>query len=128
MNIIKIGILGVLIAVMASFLKEKRPSMALLLVVAGGIFFLTLCMDSMRTVLVFLGECREKLGEGGTYLELLFKITGIAYVSQFCGGMCADAGYATLGKQIEIAGKFCILLEGIPIFLLLLNTVEGFFV
>ena len=69
----------------------------------------------------------ESIGSYDKYVQLLLKIVGISYISEFSSGMCQDAGYQTLGKQVEIAGKFCVLLTGLPVFLMLIDTIREYF-
>ena len=53
-------------------------------------------------------------------------MTGISYVAEFSSGICRDAGYGAIGKQIEIFGKLSILAVSMPIVLALLETLERF--
>ena len=56
------------------------------------------------------------------------KMIGIAYVAEFSSGICRDAGYGSIGTQIEIFGKLSILAVSMPVVLALLETMEGFLV
>ena len=67
------------------------------------------------------------IGAYDGYIQMLLKIVGISYISEFCSSMCQDAGYSALGKQIEMAGKFCVLLMGMPVFLSLVQTIGEYF-
>lgn len=51
---------------------------------------------------------------------------GITYVAEFASGLCRDAGYASVGAQIEMFGKFSIMAVSMPILLALIETIEGF--
>ena len=58
------------------------------------------------------------------YLITLLKMTGITYSAEFASGICKDAGYSSLGKQIEIFGKLTILAVSMPILLALFGTLD----
>ena len=58
------------------------------------------------------------------YLITLLKMTGITYSAEFASGICKDAGYASLGKQIEIFGKLTILAVSMPVLLALFGTLD----
>ena len=44
--------------------------------------------------------------------------------AEFASGICKDAGYASLGKQIEIFGKLTILAVSMPVLLALFGTLD----
>ena len=48
------------------------------------------------------------------------------YIAEFASGICKDAGYGSLGTQIEIFAKLSILAVSMPILLALLETVKQF--
>jgi hypothetical protein len=54
------------------------------------------------------------------------KMAGITYIAEFASGICKDAGYGSLGTQIEIFAKLSILAVSMPILLALLETVKQF--
>lgn len=60
------------------------------------------------------------------YISALMKMIGITYIAEFASGICKDAGYGSLGSQIEIFGKLSILAVSMPILLALMETVQGF--
>ena len=60
------------------------------------------------------------------YLVTLLKMTGVTYAAEFASGICKDAGYGALGKQIEIFGKLTILVMSLPVLLALLQTIQEF--
>ena len=57
---------------------------------------------------------------------VLIKMIGIAYVAEFASGICRDAGFSSIGVQIEVFGKLSILAVSMPVVLALLETLEGF--
>lgn len=61
------------------------------------------------------------------YISALMKMIGITYIAEFASGICKDAGYGSLGSQIEIFGKLSILAVSMPILLALMETVQGFY-
>ena len=74
------------------------------------------------------------LGVLAVLLALQFKILrpeyaayiGITYICEFSAGICRDAGFQTIAGQIEVFGKVCILLFGLPIVISLLQTIGNF--
>lgn len=127
MEIVKIGLLGLVSVGIALFIRQTRPEIAYVFMVCAGLFLFYLCLDTFTAVADMTGQLGESLGDDHQYIRLLLKIVGISYISEFCGGMCQDAGYQALGRQVEIAGKFCILMTGLPIFYTLMDTVREYF-
>lgn len=127
MDIVKIGLLGLVSVGIALMIKQTRPEYAYLFMVCAGLFVFYLCFDTFMAVADMTKQIGESVGNYDKYIQLLLKIIGISYISEFCSGMCQDAGYQTLGKQIETAGKFCVLLTGLPVFFTLIDTIREYF-
>ena len=122
-RIIVIALMGVILAM---FLKSQKPEYSI---------FLSLCIAALILfcVLGLFASAKEQLGALSSYLTqdnqyfgLLFKMIGITYLSEFCSGICKDAGYQAIGSQIEVFGKLTILLAGLPILMTLIETIQGF--
>ena len=60
------------------------------------------------------------------YLTTLLKIIGITYIGQFSSGICKDAGYGSIGAQIEIFTKLYIMVLSMPVLLALMEAIHGF--
>lgn len=127
MEIVKIGLLGLVSVGIALMIKQTRPEYAYLFMVCAGLFVFYLCFDTFMAVADMTKQIGKSVGNYDKYIQLLLKIIGISYISEFCSGMCQDAGYQTLGKQIETAGKFCVLLTGLPVFFTLIDTIREYF-
>ncbi len=122
-RIIVIALMGVILAM---FLKTQKPEYSV---------FLSLCIAALILfcVLGLFTSAKEQLSSLSAYLTkdnqyfgLLFKMIGITYLSEFCSGICKDAGYQAIGSQIEVFGKLTILLAGLPILMTLIETIQGF--
>lgn len=122
-RIIVIALIGV---VMAMFLKTQKQEYSM---------FLSLCIATLILfcVLGLFSSAKDQLSSLSSYLVvdnqyygLLFKMIGITYLSEFCSGICKDAGYQAIGSQIEIFGKLTILLSGLPILMTLIETIQEF--
>ena len=50
------------------------------------------------------------------YLKILFKATGICYISQFASDICKDSGENLLASQAELAGRVGLMVSAIPLF------------
>ena len=111
MNMLTLGAAGIAAVLLAVWMKGVKAEYGIFVVIAAQLFFL------------FYGTGR--LGEIlPVYLITLLKMTGITYSAEFASGICKDAGYASLGKQIEIFGKLTILAVSMPVLLALFGTLD----
>ena len=60
------------------------------------------------------------------YIQVLLKIIGITYISEFASDICKDAGYSTIAGQIGVFSKLSILAVSMPIITALMDTIQGF--
>ena len=127
MDIVKISLLGLVAVAITLFIKHYRPEYAFMFMLAVGLFLFYLCFEAFLMVADITRKISAGIGAYDGYIQMLLKIVGISYISEFCSSMCQDAGYSALGKQIEMAGKFCVLLMGMPVFLSLVQTIGEYF-
>lgn len=122
-NVAMIGVCGVLLAV---FLKQQKSDYALYVSLGAAICILLLAVSRLGSVIDSIQEIRSVVNIDSSYVRALIKMIGITYVAEFASGICRDAGYASIGTQIEMFGKFSIMAVSMPVLLALIETVEGF--
>lgn len=90
---------------------------------SGDLFY---GITKLKTVIETIRQVQSYIRLNRMYLEVLLKMIGITYIAEFSSGICKDAGYGSLGSQIEIFGKLSVLAVSMPILLALLDTVQQF--
>ena len=60
-----------------------------------------------------------------TSVEILLKMLGISYLSEFAASLCRDGGYGSAAGQIELFGRLSILVVSMPVVRALLETMGG---
>ncbi len=118
-----LGIVAVLLAVQFKGLKGEYGTY--LSAAAGAVIF-SYGLLKLETILEAARKIQEYINVNPVYLTVLVKMIGIAYIAEFASGICKDAGYSSIGTQIEIFGKLSILAVSMPVVLALLETMEGF--
>ena len=93
----------------------------------GGAVSLFYAAGKLEVILKTLRTMESCIGISPVYLSALLKMAGITYIAEFASRICKDAGYGSLGTQIEIFAKLSILAVSMPILLALLETVEAVF-
>ncbi len=122
-RIIVIALMGVILAM---FLKTQKPEYSVFLSLCIAALILFCVLGLFTSAKEQLSSLSSYLAQDNQYFGLLFKMIGITYLSEFCSGICKDAGYQAIGSQIEVFGKLTILLAGLPILMTLIETIQGF--
>ena len=122
-RIIVIALMGVILAM---FLKTQKPEYSVFLSLCIAALILFCVLGLFTSAKEQLSSLSSYLTQDNQYFGLLFKMIGITYLSEFCSGICKDAGYQAIGSQIEVFGKLTILLAGLPILMTLIETIQGF--
>ena len=126
MLVLTIGILGIAGALLAVELKGLKGEYGIYLVAAVGLVIFFYGITKLKTVIETIRQVQSYIRLNRMYLEVLLKMIGITYIAEFSSGICKDAGYGSLGSQIEIFGKLSVLAVSMPILLALLDTVQQF--
>ena len=83
-------------------------------------------MSKLETVLETLKQIQSYIQIDTMYLGTMMKMIGITYIAEFASGICRDAGFGSLGGQIEMFGKLSMLAVSMPVLLALLETIKVF--
>lgn len=120
--VIKIAVVGVAAVLMAMQLKEIKPQFGTYVVFGAGILIFFYAFEKLAQIIKAVEELSEYVTIEERYLQILLKMLGISYVSEFAASLCRDGGYSSAAGQIELFGRLSILLVSMPVILSLLNT------
>lgn len=123
MEVIKIIGIGLIALILIILLKQYRPEFAIYISLLTGALILLLVMDKLTGIINLLQTLTNKTSINSTFLTLLIKITGIAFLSEFAVSICKDSGEAAIASKIEIGTKIIIISMSIPIISSLLEIV-----
>lgn len=126
MTVISIAVIGIAAALLATQFKAVKGEYGVYLAVAAGLVICFYSAGKLETAADTFAKIRSYIRLNSVYLDTLLKMVGIAYIAEFASGICKDAGFGSLGNQIEIFGKLSILAVSMPILLALLETVREF--
>ena len=118
-----IGITGVLLALQ---IRHTKPEYAVYLSVATGVFLLLLAAQRLEVVVESVRLIQSSISIQSSYIQVLLKIIGITYISEFAADICRDAGYSAIAGPIGIFAKLSILAVSMPIVTALLDTIHSF--
>lgn len=126
MEIIKIGILGIIGVLLAGWFKGSKPEYSLYIGVGAAVLIFFYAVRFFYSLIARLLELQQYMAGGKDYLGTLLKIVGITYICEFSAGICKDAGFAAMAGQIEVLGKLAVMFAGLPILLAVLEQIQSF--
>ena len=126
MNMLQIGIVGVLGALLAVQFKGGKTEYGIYMSVAVSILLFTCIIDRLELFVNTVEQIGSYISFDTRYIATMLKMIGITYIGEFCSSICKDAGYQTIAVQIEIFSKLTILALGMPVLLALLQTIQEF--
>jgi stage III sporulation protein AD len=122
-EVIKIVGIGLIAMILIVIIKQYRPEFAIYISLIAGILILYLALDKITNVISLLKDISEKSGVNNSFLKILIKMTGIAFLSEFAISICKDSGEAAIASKIEIGTKAIIISMSIPIIYNLLEVI-----
>lgn len=126
MNVMQIGIIGVIGTVLAVQFKGGKTEYGIFMSVAASIFLFACIVDRLEIFVSTVEQIGSYIDMDAGYLSVMLKMIGVTYIAEFSSGICRDAGYQTIAVQIEIFSKLTILALGMPVLLALLETIREF--
>lgn len=126
MNMVQVGLLGVLGALFAIQFKSGKAEYGIYISVGISLLIFFSIVGQLEMIIDTIREISTFVDIDAAYIGTLIKMLGVTYVSEFAFGICKDAGYGTIAGQIEIFGKLTILVLSLPILLALLKTIQAF--
>ena len=122
MDIFQILALGIAACALAVIVKNQRPELAMQISVAAGLFILVISLSKITGVMDTLRKFSDSARLNTAFLSVLFKVIGIAYITEFTSEVCRDAGEAAIAVKLELAGKVAIVVLSVPILLNVFDT------
>ena len=123
MEVIKIIAIALVAVVLIILLKQYKPEFAIYISLITGVLILVLVMDKLTGVINLLQSISSKTSINNNFLNLLIKITGVAFLSEFAVSVCKDSGESAIASKIELGTKIIIISMSIPIISSLLELI-----
>lgn len=121
-----VAVAGIATVLLALLFRQERPEFAMLLSLAccAVIFFSVL--SKIQEIMVYIEHLADFVHVDTLYMDVILKMIGITYLSEFTSSICRDAGCASIASQIQVLAKLSILALGMPVLMAFLSTVEAF--
>ncbi|BDF34108.1 stage III sporulation protein AD [Lachnospiraceae bacterium] len=126
MNMIQIGVIGVVGTLLAIQFKSGKSEYGIYISVVLSLFIFFCIISRLNIIVDMMRTISSYINMDTAYIGTLIKMLGITYVAEFSSGICKDAGYQTIAVQIEIFGKLAVLVLSMPVLMALLETIKEF--
>ncbi|MGN0242492.1 MAG: SpoIIIAC/SpoIIIAD family protein [Lachnospiraceae bacterium] len=124
---VKLAVIAILATILCIKFAMIQREYSLYLSLATCLLILFFIMNQLSEVVAGLKQFAAAISVGKDYITLLLKLIGIAYVCEFAAALCRDSGQTAIAGQLEMAGKFSILLVSMPVVAELFNMIGEFF-
>ena len=105
MDIVKVAFLGIVTAVLYALLRQMKPEIAPLVVLAGAGMILVTLTDGFMNVSGTVDEMMSLSGLEKENVSVLMKALGLCIVTQFAADVCYDNSCSSIAAAVELAGK-----------------------
>lgn len=123
---INVAVIGIIAVLMAVIFKRGKEEYSLFISISACFIILMLGIGKLDVILDTVNRLQGYIRINKAYINILIKIIGITYVTEFASSLCKDSGYQAIGEQVELVGKLSILAISMPILLALLDTINNF--
>ena len=111
----KLTAVGVTAVVLSAVLRKNTPELALLLVLAAGVWMLVLVADGLGAVVALMEELADQAGLSETLLEPVVKTVALSILTRLTAEICRSAGEGGVAAFVETAGTVLALLTALPL-------------
>ncbi|HEY8444041.1 MAG TPA: stage III sporulation protein AD [Clostridia bacterium] len=115
MDIVKIIAIGLSSAVMYSLLKDTKPEIAYLALLAASIVVFMMVIDMLIDIISTINGLAQKTGLDTSIIASVLKIIGVGYLTEFGAGICEDMGAKSVADKVLFGGKVIIMFLSLPI-------------
>jgi Stage III sporulation protein AC/AD protein family. len=126
LDILKVGIIGIIGVLLALFLKGTKSQFAIYISLGTCLLIIFYSISKLEYIINTINTIMGYISIEMDYLLILAKIVGITYIAEFSSNICKDGGFSTIAGQIEVFSKLAILGVSMPILMALLETANSF--
>lgn len=120
-QIIAVALVATLLSLV---LKQQKPEFGMYISLMTGVLIFFMIVGQLEVIIEVMEQLANRANLNMAYMKIVFKIIGIAYISEFGTQLCKDAGQGALGMKIEFSGKVLILVVSLPVIMTLLDMIN----
>lgn len=112
---IKAAACGVTAAVLGAVLKKATPELAMLLVLAAGLYILSVAAGGLGTIMDLIEELVQQAGVSEILMEPVLKTVLLSLLTHLTAEICRSAGESGIAAFVETTGAILALAAAIPL-------------
>ncbi len=116
--------LALIVTIFGTVVKQLRPEIAIQMTILAGILIFLFIMNKIELIVSLMEKLAEQANVNSYYLFIVFKIVGVAYLAEFAGQICRDAGEVSIATKVEIAAKVTVVIMAIPIIVAIIDSIS----
>lgn len=123
-SILKVVMFGLIATLLIKVVDEvKAKDIGYIIRVVTVTIFMILIITQLNTVYEIIRDLAAKIHMDETYLNIVLKVIGIAYLAEFGAQLCEDAGEKAIAGKIQWVGKMMIFVSSTPVILALIHLI-----
>lgn len=107
------------------FLRQHNKTVSLILIIFACIAVFLESVSYLTDIIDTLSGMVSGLKETSAYLKIMFKVLGIALITQIISDLCRDCGESALAGQTEVAAKIFIVALILPLLQAVVKVITG---
>ena len=123
MEVLKIAIMAICGVFMILILKNVQSQTGVVVALGVSVIIMLCIITRLMQIIRQIQYINSYISIGSDYIEILVKIIGITYITEFASDICKDNGQQAISGQIEVFGKLTIAAISMPVVLALFETV-----
>lgn len=126
MDILKVagfGLIATVMILMVGGADEKAKTFSMMIRIVTVSIFLIFIVLQLKSLFEIIRALSLKIKMDDTYLSIILKVIGIAYIGEFGYQLCKDAGEEAIGNKVQLAGKVMIFVIASPVILAFIEMV-----
>ena len=125
MDIFKVLAFALVSLVLILIVERDNKELGIMLMLVASIGIFVGVFSTIKEIVNILKKIADGAGVNSSYLMLILKVTGIAYLVEIVKNVCIDAGNSALAAKVELAGKVSVAVLTIPLVTNVISLVEG---
>ena len=125
MVFLKILAIGIITTISTLIIKQIKPEIAMFVTLVGGILIIFEIVGLLTSVVETFLHLSEITGVDKEVFQIVLKIIGIGYLTEFTANLCADSGMNSVADKILLGGKVVILIVALPIINTLIEIITN---
>lgn len=123
METIQVIGIGLCATFLLLLVRSQRPEIALQIGLAAGAIIFLMLLGRLSAVIFTMQQLANRARVNPVYLNTVFRILGVAYLTGFTAQVCRDAGEGSIASRIEMAAKIIIMFMSLPVLGAILETI-----